>query len=93
MEQDFLILKKSVGILKIFSYILAGIGIAGAIIILLGKTPGSGKLASLGVLFMGILYFAIVYLVAEVINLLLEINERLKKLSQTVQQPSKREIR
>ncbi len=93
MDQDFSILKKSVGILKIFSYVLAGIGIAGALIILLSKTPGSGKLASLGVLFMGTLYFAIVYLVAEVIKLLLEINERLKNLSQTVQQPSKREIR
>lgn len=93
MDQKFPILRISISILKVFSYILAGLGIVGALIILMGKTPGSGKLASLGVLFMGTLYFAITYLVSEVIKLLLDMNDRLNKLSQTVQQPPKREIR
>lgn len=93
MDQDYPILKISVNILKVFSYIVAGLSLAGALIILFGKTPGSGKLASLGVLFMGTLYFAILYVASELIKLFLAMNEKINQLGETVQQPPKREIR
>jgi hypothetical protein len=74
-------LKVSIVVLKIFSYIFGAVGIIGACIILFGKTPGSGKWASLGVLFMGGFYFFILYLVSEIVHVLIKVDDRMAKLS------------
>lgn len=92
MESQYSFLKISTNILKILSYVFAVLGVVGALIILFGKTQGSDKLASIGVLFIGGLYFLILYLVADVIRLFIRIDDRLKKIEGSIQSP-KREIR
>ncbi len=92
MEPQYSFLKISINILKILSYIFAALGLIGALIILFGKSQGSDKLASVGVLLLGGLYFLIAYLVAEIIRLLINIEKRLKQVEQSSQAP-KREIR
>lgn len=78
--------------MKILSYIFAALGLVGALIILFGKSQGSDKLASIGVLLLGGLYFLLAYLLAEIIRLLINIEDRLKQVEHSVQAP-KREIR
>jgi len=85
-------LKIAVIVLKLLAYLLGSLGLVGALIILFGKTPGSGKLASLGVLFVGGLYFLILFLIAEIIRLFITINNRLQKIESMIQTP-KRKIR
>ena len=92
METHNSFLRLSVPILKVISYVLGGLGVVGALIILFGKTPGSGKLASLGVLFIGGLYFMVLYLISEIIRLFLSIDRRLEGIEEKIQAP-KREIR
>jgi pilus assembly protein TadC len=92
LETQHSFLRTSVAILKIVSYVLGTLGVLGALVILFGKTPGSGKLASLGVLFIGGLYFLILFLIAEIIRLFISIDDRLKKIESSSQTP-KREIR
>ncbi len=92
MKDRYPFLRISIDIMKILSYLSVGLGIIGALIILFGKTPGSGKLASLGILLMGGFYFLILYLFSEVIRLLFDLDEQQKKIMQIIQAP-KREIR
>lgn len=92
METQYSFLKISINILKILSYIFAALGLVGALIILFGKSQGSDKLASIGVLLLGGLYFLLAYLLAEIIRLLINIEDRLKQVEHSVQAP-KREIR
>lgn len=92
MESQYSFLKISINILKILSYLFAALGIIGALVILFGKTQGSDKLASIGVLFIGGLYFLILYLIADVIRLFISIDVRLKKI-EGPNQSSQREIR
>jgi len=77
MNKRYPFLKFSIKGLKILAYIVAVLGIAGALIILLGKTSGSSKLASIGVLLMGGIYFLIFYLVSEIIDLLINLAEKI----------------
>ncbi|MCK5243043.1 hypothetical protein KAR34_11385 [bacterium] len=91
METQHSFLRISVTLLKIISYILGGLGVLGALIILFGKTPGSDKLASLGVLFIGGLYFLILFICAEIVRLFISIDDRLQKIESSIQTP-KREI-
>jgi hypothetical protein len=92
LDNQYSFLKISINILKILSYIFAALGLLGALIILFGKSQGSDKIASLGVLLLGGLYFLIAYLIAEIIRLLINVENRLKQVEQSIQAP-KREIR
>lgn len=92
MDTQYSFLKISVKVLKILSYIFAVLGLVGALVILFGKSQGSDKLASIGVLLLGGLYFLVSYLIAEVVRLFINIEVRLRQIEQTIQTP-KREIR
>jgi len=92
LQSQYSFLRISISVLKVLSYILGGLGLAGALIILFGKTPGSGKLASLGVLFIGGIYFLILYLAAEIIRLFISVDQRLQIIESSVQS-TKRDIR
>lgn len=92
MESDYPILKISIIILKVFSYILIGLAVLGALVIFFGKTPGSGKLASIGILIAGGFWSFILFLVSELIRLFLDLNRRFLKIENSLQTP-KREIR
>lgn len=92
MTERYSFLRISIDIMKVLSWFCVGLGIIGALIILFGKTPGSGKLASLGVLLMSGFYFFILYLFSEVIRLLFDLDEQQKKVMEIIQAP-KREIR
>ncbi len=92
MTERYAFLRISIDIMKVLSWFCVGLGIIGALIILFGKTPGSGKLASLGVLLMSGFYFFILYLFSEVIRLLFDLDEQQKKVMEIIQAP-KREIR
>ncbi len=92
MENQYAFLRISVLITKILSYVIAGISLIGALIILFGKASGAGKLASLGALLMGGVYFLAFYLASDIIRLLLDLNERMQRL-ETVNPPAKKEIR
>jgi hypothetical protein len=92
MDTQYSFLRMSVLITKILSYVVAGLSFIAALIILFGKTSGTGKLASLGVLVMGGIYFLIFYLASDIIRLLMDIQERMQKI-ETAIQPVKKEIR
>ncbi|MCK5219293.1 hypothetical protein KAR10_07220 [bacterium] len=92
MNERYPFIKISINFMKVLAYLSAGLGIIGALIILFGKTPGSGKLAGLGVLLMGGFYFLVLYLFSEVIRLLCDLDEQQKKIMEIIQAP-KREIR
>ncbi len=91
MENQYSFLRLAIVLSKILSYVAAALGVIGALVILFGKAPGAGKLASAGVLFSGIVYFLALYLLSDLIRLLLDMDQRIAKLeanSRTV----KREI-
>ncbi len=92
MEKKNSFLSTSIIIAKILAYGAVVLGLAGALIILFGKTPGSGKLASLGVLLMGGVYGFVFYLVSELIRLGLDMEQRLAALESNLT-AAKREIR
>lgn len=78
-------LKAAISITKILSYLAAGLGIVGSLIILFGKNPGSAKLASIGVLTAGGVYFLVFYLLSEFIRVLLDMHHRLQNLETNIQ--------
>jgi len=91
MENQYTFLRLSIMLTKVLSYISAILGVVGAVIILFGKTAGAGKLASLGVLFAGAIYFLALYLLSDLIRLMLDMDQRLAKIDNSIQ-PVKREI-
>lgn len=92
MKERYAFLRISINIMKILAGLSAGLGIIGALIILFGKTPEAGKLASLGVLLMGGFYFLVLYLFSEVIRLLFDLDKQQKKIMEIIREPE-REIR
>lgn len=92
MENQYPFLRLAILLSKILAYVSAALGIVGAIIILFGKTPGAGKLASIGVAFAGLVYFLGLYLLSDIIRLLLSLDQRIAKIDTALQQPVKREI-
>ncbi|MBN1595343.1 hypothetical protein JW933_05390 [candidate division FCPU426 bacterium] len=92
MDHQHSFLRFSVIFLKILSYVIGGLGVLGALLILFGKSSGTDKLASLGVLFIGGLYFLILFLLSQIIGLFITIDTRLQNIETSVQTP-KREIR
>lgn len=91
MENQYSFLRLAIILSKILSYIAAALGVVGALVILFGKTPGAGKLASVGVLVSGIVYFLALYLLSDLIRLLLDMDQRIAKL-ETNSRTVKREI-
>ncbi len=91
MENQYSFLRVAIVVSKILSYVAVALGVVGALIILFGKTPGTGKLASVGVLFSGIIYFLALYLLSDLIRLLLDMDRRIEKLETNVQS-AKRQI-
>jgi hypothetical protein len=92
LETQYSFLKLATKILKTVSFLVGALGLISALIILFGKTPNNSKMASLGVLFVGGLYFLLLYLLAEIIRLFINIEGRLENIEKTIQ-TSKREIR
>lgn len=92
MENRFPFLRLAIILGKVLAYLSALLGVVGAVIILFGKTPGAGKLASLGILISGVVYFLVLYLLADLIRLLLELDGRLSKIEGSMGTASKREI-
>ncbi len=90
MENEYPILRFAILFTRILAYISLILGVGASLIILFGHTPGSGKLASLGVLFMGGVYAVGFFLLSELIRLLLDMAQRLSKIENTVN--PKREI-
>ena len=94
MDQSYAFLRVAVLLTKILSFISAGLGIIGALVILFGNTPGTGKLASLGALLMGGVYFLGLYLLSDLIRLLLALENRLGRIESALDQPQpRRDIR
>jgi hypothetical protein len=75
LQYAFPILKKIILPLKILSYIIGGLGLIIALIILFGSAEITNKWASLGVLFLSSLYAIGLLVVSEVLRLLLAIRE------------------
>jgi hypothetical protein len=92
MEKKYAFLGIAILVAKILSYAALVLGLAGALIILFGKTPATGKLASLGVLLMGGLYAFIFYMVSDLIRLWLDMDQKINRL-ETNLSSTKREIR
>jgi hypothetical protein len=91
MEQQYGFLRVAILLTKILSYLAAGLGVVGALIILFGKMQGNGKLASIGVLFSGLVYFLGLYLLSDLIRLFLSVEERIGRI-ETNLKATKREI-
>lgn len=92
-QSQYPFLKIAITITKILSYIAAGLGFIGALVILFGKNPSMTKLASIGVLLAGGIYFLLLYLLSEVLRLLMDMYQRLNNLESNIQSVKmKREI-
>jgi hypothetical protein len=91
MENQYPFLRLALILGKVLAYLSAVLGVAGAVIILFGKTAGSGKLASIGILVSGLVYFLALYLLSDLIHLLLDLDQRLAKI-ESAAPSAKREI-
>ncbi|NTV53787.1 MAG: hypothetical protein HGA76_12410, partial [Candidatus Firestonebacteria bacterium] len=92
MDNHYPFLRISIWITKVLSYAMAGLGIIAALVIFFGKSAGANKLAGLGALLMGGIYFLIFYLASDLIRLLLGMQDRLERM-EAAGQTAKKEIR
>jgi ABC-type multidrug transport system permease subunit len=92
MENQYPFLRISVWITKVLSYAVAGLAVVAALVIFFGKAAGTNKLAGLGALLMGGIYFLFFYLASDLIRLFLNMHERMERL-EAVNQSAKKEIR
>jgi hypothetical protein len=92
MDNQYPFLRISIWITKVLAYGVAGLAVVAALVIFFGKTAGTNKLAGLGALLMGGIYFLVFYMASDLIRLFLGMHERLERL-ETAGQGAKKDIR
>jgi Zn-dependent protease with chaperone function len=80
MKEKYWILRKVALIFKVFAWIAATLGVVFCVIILVGGgTPEAPRATSLLALLLGFFYLVFFYMIAEVLRVLMDIEENTRK--------------